>query len=48
MLGKFAAILGPIIMGTVGKLTGEPRAGILSIAILFIAGGLLLWRVKEP
>jgi UMF1 family MFS transporter len=46
MLGKFAAIFGPILMGTVGKITGDPRAGIQSIAILFIAGALLLWRVK--
>ncbi|MDZ7343200.1 MAG: MFS transporter [candidate division KSB1 bacterium] len=47
MLGKFAAIIGPILMGTVGRMTGNPRAGIQSIAVLFIAGGLLLWRVNE-
>jgi MFS-type transporter involved in bile tolerance (Atg22 family) len=34
-------------MGTVGRLTGSPRAGIQAIAVLFIAGGLLLWRVNE-
>ncbi len=47
MLGKFAAIIGPVLMGTVGRITGNPRAGIQSIAVLFIAGGLLLWRVDE-
>jgi len=47
MLGKFAAIIGPILMGTVGRITGEPRAGIQSIALLFIVGGLLLWRCTE-
>jgi len=47
MLGKFAAIIGPVLMGGVGKLTGNPRLGIQSIAILFLAGGLLLWRVNE-
>jgi UMF1 family MFS transporter len=47
MLGKFAAIIGPILMSGVGRLTGNPRLGIQSIAILFIAGGLLLWRVNE-
>jgi UMF1 family MFS transporter len=47
MLGKFAAIIGPVLMGGVGHLTGNPRLGIQAIAILFIAGGLLLWRVNE-
>jgi UMF1 family MFS transporter len=47
MLGKFAAIFGPVLMGGVGRLTGNPRLGIQSIAILFIAGALLLWRVNE-
>ena len=47
MLGKFAAIFGPILMGGIGRLTGNPRYGIQSIAILFIAGAILLWRVNE-
>lgn len=47
MLGKFAAIVGPVLMGTVGRFTGDPRAGIQSIAILFILGALFLWRVSE-
>jgi UMF1 family MFS transporter len=47
MLGKFAALIGPVLMGTVGRITGNPRAGIQSIAILFIAGAMLLWRVNE-
>ncbi len=48
MLGKFAAILGPQLIGVVGLLTGNPRAGILSVLILFIIGGLLLVKVKIP
>jgi UMF1 family MFS transporter len=47
MLGKFAAVIGPLLMGTVGRITGDPRAGIQSIAVLFVAGGILLWRVNE-
>jgi len=47
MLGKFAAIIGPVLMGTIGRISGNPRWGIQSIAILFLAGGLLLWRVNE-
>jgi UMF1 family MFS transporter len=48
MLGKFAAIIGPMLRGTVGKLTGDPRAGIQSIALLFIIGAVLLSLVHEP
>jgi UMF1 family MFS transporter len=46
MLGKFAAVLGPALMGYVGVLTGSPRKAILSLLILFVAGALLLLRVK--
>lgn len=45
MLGKFAAVIGPIMMGWVGEASGNPRLGILSIIILFAAGGWLLYRV---
>jgi UMF1 family MFS transporter len=47
MLGKFAAILGPLIMGTVSIATGDPRLSILAIIILFVAGGALLLAVNE-
>ncbi|UCE88247.1 MAG: MFS transporter, partial [Pseudomonadota bacterium] len=47
MLGKFAAVLGPVMIGTVTLMTGNPRAGILSVIVLFAAGGLLLLRVDE-
>lgn len=46
MLGKFAAILGPILMGAVSLWTGNPRHGILAIIPLFVIGGGLLWRVR--
>ena len=47
MLGKFAAVLGPIMMGVISVLTQSPRLSILSISILFIAGGILLYYVDE-
>ncbi len=47
MLGKFAAVIGPLLVGWVAVLTGNPRAGILSILVLFIAGGVLLAFVNE-
>ncbi len=47
MLGKFAAVIGPMLMGWVGVATGNPRYSILSIIILFVAGGSLLSLVNE-
>ncbi len=47
MLGKFAAVIGPVLVGTVGLLTGSPRLSILSIAILFVGGAALLYFVDE-
>jgi len=47
MLGKFAAILGPLIMGVVSVVTGNPRLSILAIIVLFVAGGALLMAVNE-
>ena len=42
MLGKFAAIIGPLLVGWTGVMTGSPRTGLLSLLILFTLGGLLL------
>ena len=47
MLGKFAAIVGPVLMGWIGVLSGNPRTGILSLLILFMAGAVILMKVKE-
>ncbi|MBN1687035.1 MAG: MFS transporter, partial [Spirochaetales bacterium] len=47
MLGKFAAVIGPALMGTVTVLSGSNRVGILAILALFLAGGILLARVNE-
>lgn len=47
LLGKFAAILGPVLIGVTGLVSRNPRAGIASIALLFLAGGLLLFFVDE-
>ncbi|RRQ22406.1 MFS transporter [Thiohalobacter thiocyanaticus] len=45
MLGKFAAVLGPLLMGTVVLATGSPRVGIVSVLLLFVTGFWLLSRV---
>ena len=41
MLGKFAALLGPIVVGLVTFYTYDSRIGIASIAIFFIVGMFL-------
>ena len=47
MLGKFAAVIGPFLMGSITVLTGSNRIGILSIIVLFAMGGFLLTKVDE-
>lgn len=42
MMGKFAAVLGPALMGTAALLAGSTRYSILSLVVLFVAGGILL------
>jgi UMF1 family MFS transporter len=48
LMGRFAAVLGPLIMGGVSYATGNPRLSILAIIVLFIAGAALLTRVRTP
>jgi UMF1 family MFS transporter len=48
MMGKFATVIGPPLMGLVGQLTGSSRLAILSLVLLFAAGGLLLSFVRVP
>ncbi len=47
MLGKFAAIIGPLLVGIVTLITGQQRYGIVSLIILFILGFVLLRRVDD-
>ena len=47
MLGKFAAVIGPLLMGSAALATGSSRAAVLVIVALFIAGGILLYFVDE-
>lgn len=48
MLGKFAAVLGPAMVGGVALLTSSPRLSILSIIALFAAGAVCLYFVNVP
>ena len=45
IFGKFAAILGPLLVGVFAQLTGDTSTGVLSLVALFAIGGVLLLRV---
>jgi len=45
MLGKFSAVVGPILLGTVTLMTGNARMGLFALIVLFVGGGLLLTKV---
>ena len=45
MLGKFSAVVGPVLLGTVTLVTGNARMGLFALVVLFVGGGLLLIRV---
>ena len=42
MMGKFASVLGPFLMGATALITGNSRSAILSVAILFVGGAIML------
>lgn len=42
---KFAAIFGPFLVGITAQLTNKTNAGVFSLIILFIIGGILLIQV---
>ena len=47
MLGKFAAVLGPLMIGVIAAVTDSSRIAMLSVSLLFISGGILLYFVDE-
>ncbi|MFH1214959.1 MAG: MFS transporter [Pseudomonadota bacterium] len=47
MLGKFAAVIGPLLMGIISVFTGSPRLSLLAVIVLFISGGAILCFVNE-
>lgn len=47
MMGKFAAVLGPLLVGGVAIITTNSRYSMLSLIILFVLGGIILYFVDE-
>ena len=48
MLGKFAVILGPILIGWAALVLQDPRMSLMVLLVLFVPGALLLARVPLP
>jgi UMF1 family MFS transporter len=48
ILGKFSAIIGPVLVGIVTQLTGESTKGAASLAVLFAVGLLIFLRLPAP
>ncbi len=46
IFGKFAAIMGPLLVGLITDATGHSKYGVLSVVVLFIIGGFVLTLVK--
>ena len=47
MLGKFATVFGPLLMGVASVVSGSARFSILVIVALFAAGAIVLYYVDE-
>ncbi|MDP6125309.1 MAG: MFS transporter, partial [Candidatus Latescibacteria bacterium] len=44
--GKLSSIFGPLLFALIADLTGNTRSALLSLTVLFLAGGLVLTRVN--
>ncbi|HIR43560.1 MAG TPA: MFS transporter [Candidatus Aphodovivens avicola] len=47
IFGKYAAVMGTFLVSVFTQLTGNPSIGVLSIAVLFLVGFVLLVRMPE-
>lgn len=48
IFGKFAAVVGPLLVGIISQITGNSLNGVFALIILFIIGGSVLYFVEEP
>ena len=48
LTGKVTAFIGPFLFGTATAWYQSQRAGMATILVMFVVGGLLLTRVREP
>lgn len=48
LVGKFASIIGPALVGIIAYVGGDSRRSLLGVLILFAIGAALLTKVREP
>ncbi|RBW68284.1 MFS transporter [Bacillus taeanensis] len=48
IFGKFASIMGPLLVGATAQITGNSSMGVFSLIVLFIVGIIVLMFVPEP
>ncbi|WP_174731390.1 MFS transporter [Mesobacillus harenae] len=48
IFGKFASIMGPLLVAATAQITGNSSTGVFSLIVLFIIGLAILARVPEP
>jgi MFS transporter, UMF1 family len=48
IFGKFASIMGPLMVGLTAQLTGNSSMGVFSLVVLFVIGMVILAFVPEP
>ncbi len=47
IFGKYATIMGTLLVSVFTQLTGSSSIGVLSVAMLFIVGFVLLWKMPD-
>lgn len=47
IFGKYAAVMGTFLVSVTTQLTGNASIGVLALALLFIVGFLLLWKMPR-
>ena len=47
IFGKYATIMGTLLVSVFTQITGSSSYGVLSVAVLFIVGFVLLWKMPE-
>lgn len=47
IFGKYAAVMGTLLVSVFTQIAGNASVGVLSIAVLFVVGFVLLWKMPE-
>ncbi|CAM3959665.1 MFS transporter [Mesobacillus zeae] len=48
IFGKFASIMGPLLVAVTAQVTGNSSSGVFSLIILFVIGLIILIKVPDP